>query len=743
MTPARTPTLSSRFPKAIVSIAITAGFTCASGLFSINALAQGPASDKASTAKRGEPITLNFANAEIESVARTMAVITGRNVVVDPRVKGTMTLSTDHPVNPTVAYSQFLAALRLQGFTVVESGGLDKIVPEADAKLQPGPVTIGENNAAVGSQIVTQIFKLNYENAANLVPVLRPLISPNNTINLNPGNNSLVITDYADNLRRIGRIVAAMDVSNASDLEIIPLKYAIASDLVPLVTKLVESGSTTGAAPAAGQTDTSFKTTLLAEPRSNAIILRAANPARVSLVRSLIAKLDQPTVNTGNGEAGNIYVVYLKNADATKLATTLRAAMSGDARGSSSGGSPGSGSSSSLSSGLSQTSASSTTGSTSTTANSMGSSSSSALSGTTSNQPSTGGQIQADPSTNSLIITAPEPQYRQLRAVIDKLDGRRAQVLVESLIVEVSSDKSAEFGIQWQGVLGSVGLGTNFGTGSSNLATLATNIAAGSTSTTLSSGLNLGVATKIGGTYVLGALARLMDQTGTGNVLSTPNLLTLDNEEAKIVIGQNVPFVTGTYTTNSATGTSNPFQTVERKDVGLTLRVRPQINENGTVKMAIYQEVSSVDASTKSNTNGPTTNKRSIESNVLVDDGSIVVLGGLLQDDYSGNVEKVPGLGDVPFLGNFFRSETRTRKKTNLMVFLRPIVVRDAGTSDALAVDRYDMMRGQQQDVNPVPRIGLSAVPDASVIPVLPTSDKKAVVPKPLTTLPSTTTTTP
>ena len=739
MTPARTPTLSSRFPKAIISIAITAGFTCASGLFSVNALAQGPASDKASTAKRGEPITLNFANAEIESVARTMAVITGRNVVVDPRVKGTMTLSTDHPVNPTVAYSQFLAALRLQGFTVVESSGLDKIVPEADAKLQPGPVTIGENNAAVGSQIVTQIFKLNYENAANLVPVLRPLISPNNTINLNPGNNSLVITDYADNLRRIGRIVAAMDVSNASDVEIIPLKYAIASDLVPLVTKLVESGSTTGAAPAAGQTDSSFKTTLLAEPRSNAIILRAANPARVSLVRSLIAKLDQPTVNTGNGEAGNIYVVYLKNADATKLATTLRAAMSGEARGNSSSGSSGSGNSSSSSSGLSQTNSGSS-GSSSNSTNSSSSSSSTgssgALSGTTSNQPSTGGQIQADPSTNSLIITAPEPQYRQLRAVIDKLDGRRAQVLVESLIVEVSSNKAAEFGIQWQGVLGSVGLGTNFGSGSSNLATLATSIATGSTSTTLSPGLNLGVATKIGGTYVLGALARLMDQTGTGNVLSTPNLLTLDNEEAKIVIGQNVPFVTGTYTTNSATGTSNPFQTVERKDVGLTLRVRPQINENGTVKMAIYQEVSSVDASTKSNTNGPTTNKRSIESNVLVDDGSIVVLGGLLQDDYSGNVEKVPGLGDLPFLGNFFKSETRTRNKTNLMVFLRPIVVRDANTSDALAVDRYDMMRGQQQDVNPVPRVGLSAVPDASVIPALPASDKKVDVPKPLTTLP-------
>ena len=696
---------------------------------------QAQAQNPAAAPKRGEPITLNFANADIESVARTMATITGRNVVVDPRVKGTMNLSTERPVTPAAAYSQFLATLRLQGYTVVESNGLDKIVPEADAKLQAGPVTLGENNAAVGNQIVTQIFKLNYENASNLVPVLRPLISPNNTINLNPGNNSLVITDYADNLRRIGRIIAAMDVSNASDVEIIPLKYAIASDLVPLLSRLVESGSTS-AAPAPGQTDSSYKTTMLAEPRSNAVILRAANPARVSLVRSLIAKLDQPTVNNSNGDAGNIYVVYLKNADATKLATTLRAAMSGEARGSSSSSAGSSGSSSSTS-GMSASSLSS--GSSSSGSTSTGSTASNgALSGTTSNQPSTGGQIQADPSTNALIITAPEPQYRQLRAVIDKLDGRRAQVLVESLIVEVSSDKSAEFGIQWQGVLGKVGLGTNFGSGSSNLATLATSIATGSTSTALSNGLNLGVATKIGGTYVLGALARLMDETGTGNVLSTPNLLTLDNEEAKIVIGQNVPFVTGTFTTNSSTGTSNPFQTVERKDVGLTLRVRPQINENGTVKMAIYQEVSSVDASTKSNTNGPTTNKRSIESNVLVDDGSIIVLGGLLQDDYSGSIEKVPGLGDLPVLGNLFRSETRSRKKTNLMVFLRPIVVRDTGTSDTLASDRYDMMRVQQQAVNPTAHPVLSAVPSANELPDLPVpaNGTRANVPKPLTTLP-------
>ncbi|MBC7726329.1 MAG: type II secretion system protein GspD, partial [Microbacteriaceae bacterium] len=294
--------------------------TAAGGASTLSVTPSGP--------RRGDPVTLNFVNADIEAVARTMATITGRNVVVDPRVKGTITLSTERPVPPSVAYSQFLATLRLQGFTVVDAAGLDKVVPEADAKLQGGPVSVSEGDGASlpsGNQIVTQIFRLNYEAANNLVPVLRPLISPNNTINANPGNNSLVITDYADNLRRLARIIAAMDVSNATDVEIIPLRHAIANDLVPLLSRLIEPGGGTGA-PAAGQAETSYKTTLLAEPRSNAIVVRSANAARLGLVRSLVAKLDQPTVNGVNGASGNIYVVYLKNADATKLAATLRAA---------------------------------------------------------------------------------------------------------------------------------------------------------------------------------------------------------------------------------------------------------------------------------------------------------------------------------------------------------------------------------------------------------------------------------
>jgi general secretion pathway protein D len=648
-----------------------------------------PAPAQAQTApglKPGEPITLNFNNADIDAVARTMANITGFNVVVDPRVKGTLTLVTDKPVTRAGALNQFQSALRMQGFTMVESGGLYNVVPEADAKLQSGAVTVGDS--APGNQVTTQIFRLNFESANNLVAVLRPLISPNNTINANPGNNSLVITDYADNLRRMARIIAAMDVSNATDVDVLPLKHAIAVDLAPLVLRLVESSGSGGPGALA---DTSFKTTLVAESRSNTLILRAANPARAALVKSLVEKLDQPAASGANGAAGNIYVVYLKNADATKLAATLRAAMSGEVR-------------------AVATPTAAAAGTSPTTATPAA---------------STGGQVQADAATNSLIITAPEPQYRQLRAVIDKLDARRAQVFVESLIAEVSADKAAEFGVQWQGALGKAGdsviglLGSNFGTGGKNIINLATGAASGTVAP--ARGLNVGAANQTNGVYVLGFLARFLEESGAGNVLSTPNLLTLDNEEAKIVIGQNVPFITGQFsnTGSSSTGSVNPFQTIERKDVGLTLKVKPQISENGTVKLVIFQEVSSVQASTVNATNGPTTNKRTIESTVLVEDGAVVVLGGLLQDEYSGSQEKVPGLGDVPFFGNLFKSEARARKKTNLMVFLRPVVVRDAAATDKLSVDRYELMRAGLKAAQPEPSV-MVPVNEAALLPELP-----------------------
>ena len=651
-----------------------------------------------------EPVTLNFVNAEIEAVARTMATLTGRNVVVDPRVKGTMSLSSTAPVSPAQALRLFATQLRTHGFALVESGELYTVVPEAEAKLQSGTVNAGSPPAASG-QIITQIFRLNHENANNLVPILRPLISPNNTINVNPGTNALVITDYADNLQRLGRIVAALDVANATGVEVIRLRHGIAADMATMVQRLVDSGAAApAAAPAAGQAgDGGFRTTVLPDGRANALIVRAANPAKLALVRSLIEQLDQPAASGPAAASGNIHVVYLRNADATRLATTLRAALAAEGRGT--------GTASAASSPATVSPASAMPGG-------AGSAS------TASAQPSTGGQIQADPATNALIITAPEPQYRQLRAVIDQLDTRRAQVFVESLIAEVSADKAAEFGVQWQGPIGNKGdaniglLGTNFRIGGANIISLATQAASGAVAP--SAGLNFGIAHQTNGVYVLSALARFLQSSGDANVLSTPNLLTLDNEEAKIVIGQNVPFVTGQYTNNNTTnGAVNPFQTIERKDVGLTLRVRPQISENGTVKMQIYQEVSRLDPASIGSATGLITNKRSIESSVLVEDGSIVVLGGLLQDDTGNSQEKVPGLGDVPLLGHLFRSETRSRKKTNLMVFLRPVVVSDAAATEALSMGRYQQMRTDQLGSQPAPS-RVVPVEGAAVLPALP-----------------------
>ena len=678
-----------------------------------------------SWAKAGEPISLNFVNAEIDTVARALANLTGRNLVLDPRVKGTLTLSTEKPMSADQAWAQFLSALRLQSFAVVEVNGLYKIVPEAEAKLQGGAV-IATDRATNSGQIITQIFTLQHENANQLVAVLRPLISPNNTINVNPGTNALVITDYADNLQRLGRIIASLDTAQATDVEVLNLKNALAIDLAPILQRLLDStqspglGTTPAApsapgAPALASGEAGFKTVILPEPRSNSLILRAANPARLAQARSLAEKLDQPA---GKDAAGNLHVVYLKNADAVKLANTLRAAMAAETRTNSTN-------AGNANLGLNSFSPSLTppAGSAPTSGQPGLSGANQPLGGSSNQANTTGGQIQADTATNSLIISAPEPVYRQLRTVIDQLDGRRAQVLVESLIAEVDANKASQFGVQWQNVMGNRGgnvgiIGTNFGTGGNNLLTLSTQGTSGTM--TPGAGLNIGTGQRLSnGTYVLSSLANFLQQTGGSNILSTPTLLTLDNEEAKIVVGQNVPFVTGQYSTATVSGAINPFQTVERKDVGLTLRVKPQISETGTVKMTIYQEVSSVVANSIGSSTGLITNKRSIESNVLVEDGQVVVLGGLLSDEYTGESDQVPGLGNLPILGNLFRNENRTRNKTNLMVFLRPVVLRDSLATEGASSERYRQMLDLQRQSH-LPAIGPMTVENSLTLPALP-----------------------
>jgi general secretion pathway protein D len=318
--------------------------------------------------------------------------------------------------------------------------------------------------------------------------------------------------------------------------------------------------------------------------------------------------------------------------------------------------------------------------------------------------------------------------------VIDRLDSKRAQVLVEALVVEVNADKAAQFGVQWQGLLGGKDnqyIGNNSGVTGANILSLS--LGAGGTPTgTPAAGLNIGIGATINGQSVLGFLANFLQTNDEANVLSTPNLLTLDNEEAKIVIGQNVPFPTGQYTnTGSISNTVNPFTTVERKDVGLTLRVRPTINEDNTVRLQVFQEVSTIQAGTLTNTYGPTTNKRSIESNVVVDDGNVIVLGGLLQDEYGNQIDKVPLAGDIPLVGALFRNESRTRKKTNLMVFLRPVVVRDNNVSNTLAYDRYEAIRSIQSRSQPAEHIFLNNIKDAPMVPPLAPAPPPAAPGKP------------
>ncbi|WP_236903932.1 type II secretion system secretin GspD [Comamonas serinivorans] len=701
--------------------------------------------------RRGASVTLNFMNAEIDAVARAVATLTGRNVVVDPRVKGTINLVSTNPVTPGEAVQMFVQQLRTQGFAMVFANGLYTVVPEAEAKLQTGSVSAGKVPAA-GGQIITQIFRLNHESAANLVPVLRPLISPNNTINVSPSTNALIITDYADNLQRIARIVGTLDVNNATSVEVIKLRHAVASDLAPVIMRLVESGGNgnlptaspaagsapgaqvniAAAAPASGA-DTAYRTTLMPEPRSNSLILRAANAAKAAQVRDLIAKLDQPAESNSGYMGGNIHVVHLKNADAAKLAVTLRAALASlpgaNASGTGTAGAQQGVANTGANVGAGVVPANASAGMTGNTGASGSISTGPTINAASNNQPSTGGQIQADPSTNSIIISAPEPVYRQLRAVIDRLDERRAQVYIEALIAEVNDSLDADFGVQLQAVLGNaVAIGTNFNNGTStNLLQLAAAAAAygnNGSSTNLNNlgsvlpgpGTNMIGGVDFGSGNKLGVLANFLQTSGAGNVLSRPTLLTLDNEEARIVVGQNVPFVTGSYTTTSNSST-NPFQTYERQDVGLTLRVRPQISEDGTVKLVIYQEASSLQSGTTAS--GYITNKRSIESSVVVDDGSIVVLGGLMQDTYSESEDKVPVLGDVPIVGNLFKSRSRTGSKSNLMVFLRPVVLRDGYQADEFSQGRYQEMQTHQRASQPRPSVS-TPVNRSAVLPDLP-----------------------
>lgn len=642
-----------------------------------------------------ELVTINFVNADIAGVVKAVSDITGKNFILDPRVKGTVNIISSKPVSRALVYDMFLSALRVQGYAAVGDRHIVRIVPEAEAKEYRTPVLSGPRDAprADSDEIQTQVFTLRYQSAAQLVPILRPLITRNNTISAYAGGNALVITDYAGNLLRIRKIIESIDQPDSTEPVVIPLHHASALDIAQSVSKVFSEAAQAAGAAA----DPANQLTIVADARSNSLIVRAANPERLFRVRSLVAMLDTPT-----NASGSIHVVYMKNAEATKVAETLRAIYLGEAA---------------------APAARAAAAPTPLAASAM-LTGASPLSAPRSSAPAApaaaAGFIQADPATNSVIINAPDAVYNNLRAVLDKLDVRRAQVYVEALIAEVRADKAADFGIQWQSLSGlnsnsPQGFGgTNFGGPGQNIIGLTQNIASASR------GLNVGIIDGkvtipgVGEVVNLGFLARALESDANANILSTPTLLTLDNEEAVISVGQNVPFITGQYALSGSATTPTPFQTIERQDVGLTLRVRPQISENGTVQLQIYQEVSSVQDT--ANAAGIITNKRAVASTVLVDHGQIVVIGGLIQDAVNDGVEKVPGLGDLPLLGGLFRYKTRSQTKTDLMIFLKPTVVRDSARANAFSNDRYNYVIGVQKRLQPAHD---AVLPDV-IAPTLP-----------------------
>lgn len=596
---------------------------------------------------KGNKLIFNFQNADIQAVIKTVAQITGKNFLLDPRVKGKVTIISTSPVSKTSAYQIFLSALKAQGFTAVSgTGGIVKIIPVGEGKQNAG-TTSKKKSPSGGDLMVTHVVAVEHGQASQLVPLLRPLMAPTSTVSAYAPANSLIITDYAQNIRRLLKIVAEVDQPVSSEVTVITLKHASALDISELVAKVESGGRAAGA-----KTQAAIGLTIVPDLRTNSLLVRSSNPGRLKQLNSLIEKLDVPAIH-----GGDTHVVYLRNTDAVKLAEVLRGLIKAEAQ--AGGKKKGQGAPASL--------------------------------------------IQADESTNSLIISASDAVYNNLRAVIEKLDIRRAQVYVEALIAEVTTDKASELGFQWAALFGgnsNPGIGfTNYpAMGSSSLGAVAGGAALGDPSGYASSGgLNialLGPEINIAGQMVrsIAGLAKALEQKTNANILSTPNLLTMDNNEAKIVVGQNVPFVTGSYAgTSATTAGTNPFQTIERKDVGLTLKIKPQISEGGMVKLEIFQEVSSVITSA-SGAADLITNKRSLETTVIVDDGNTIALGGLIEDKIEDVTQQVTGLGNIPILGALFRYKRKAKVKTNLMIFLKPNILYNPMDAYRISADRYDYL---------------------------------------------------
>ena len=609
-----------------------------------------------------QSLTLNFKEADIRAFIGAVSELTGRNFVVDPRVQGKVTVISAAPTDPDDLYQVFLSILKVHGFTAIAKDGVTTIIPEMLCKQDATP-TIAPGNLHGGEELVTGVIPVHYVSAAELVPVLRPLLPQESHMAATAGTNVLIVADTASNVERMVQIVAKLDIDNSAGIDVIRLQNANAVEVATTLESIVTK-SLGGAPPTAGAV-----TAFAADERSNTLLV-AGSPQAKLRYRSIIASLDATPA-----ENEVIRVVPLRYANARELSDTLQEAASGQSSGNRA--TP----SSSMFKDDSGAPAAAPPPRAAPAANGTPASGALALV-----------RITADETTNALIVQGPPRDLLKVLDVIQQLDVRRAQVLVEGIVAEVSGTRSDELGVQWKTNLPNTGVlaATQF---KGNTSGAIDSPFSGTDAASFLGGLTLGYFS--GGD--LRTLIRVLSGDASTNVLSTPSLMTLDNAEAEIVVGQNVPFVTGQFS-NSTTTPDNPFQTIQRQDVGIKLRVKPQINEGDTVTMEIEQEVSSVDESTQGA--DLITNTRSIKTSVQVDNGAIVVLGGLIGDDARANQDKIPLLGDLPVLGNLFKNSRRSAVKTNLMVFLRPQIVRDRASAVALSQTRYNDIRAKQQRQN-------------------------------------------
>jgi len=670
----------------------------------------------AASATRSDPAnppgthTLNLKDADIQALIATVSEITGKNFIVGPNVQGKVTVVSARPMKPDEIYDVFLSVLRVHGYAAIPQGSMVKIIPEATAQ-QDGSAGLNGTHTHEPDELITEIVPVKHISATELVPILRPLMPQGAQLIAHPGSNALVISDRAGNVERMVSIIHRIDTVSDAGVEVIPLQHASAAEVARILTQLVDTKQD----GPGGEVSRVF-----ADERTNSILLSGGRSGRLRL-RTLVTHLDTPVNNGGDTQV--VYLSYANAKDLVPILQSVAATLTGDAAtGRPAAAAPGAG------------------------AAAAGPGASPAGSAT----------ILAHDEDNALVITAPPAVFRELAAVIRQLDIRRKQVLIEAVIAEVAAETANELGVQWQFPLGdkahAVG-GTNF-TGNSPGNNILTATAAlnssGGPAVSVGNGLNIGYfdTISIGGKRLLslGALISALQSNGKNNILSTPSVMTLDNQEAMIKVAQEVPFLTGSYTTNTGssgtstgatTGIGNPFQTIQRKDVGLTLKVTPHINQGDSVKLEIHQEVSNLLPPVQGAVD-LVTNKREVQTTVLIKNDSLLVLGGLISDNVKDNVQKVPALGDIPLVGNLFRYRSNDHQKQDLMVFLHPRILNDAATEAAVSEEKYNYIRTEQIEMREDPQAitprgdqpMLPEVHDFLASPALDVSPKDAPRPK-------------